>query len=156
MNVSTRRTRIIPTTVALGAGAVTCLALAFSSPAVAEGGDGRADVGYAKHGSIEPSEPVDVGAAKHGSTEPSAPVGRPRPADIGRLLNEIDTPTGPGEEAPTPENNEPAPLMVDDGSFEVLQVALGAAGGATLVGIGIVAFRGRFRPHALGGASAAR
>lgn len=120
MNITARTTRHTRTAVAaVAAGALTCLALGLSGGTATAEDAGRVDIGYAKHG-----------------------VEAPEPADIGRLLNDIDTPVGPAEQAPAP-SEAPATVLVDDDSLEVLQVALGALGGVALVAIGIVVSRGR-------------
>jgi hypothetical protein len=118
----TRITRIAAT---LSGAGVACLALA----APAAGADGA-------HG----GDTVDVGYAKHCGVDD-------RPDDLGRLLNDIDTPLSPATDTSTPTSG-PIEVPVDDGSLELFQVALGALAGASLVGAGAAVRNGRLRMHA--------
>jgi hypothetical protein len=101
---------------------VACLAPAAGADG-AHGGD-TVDVGYAKHSGVDD-----------------------RPDDLGRLLNDIDTPLSPATDTSTPTSG-PIEVPVDDGSLELFQVALGALAGASLVGAGAAVRNGRLRMHA--------
>jgi len=140
MYQSTRTTRTLAT---LGGGAVLSLVLCL--PAGAADGDGApVDVGAAKHGGMEaPSDapsPVDVGAAKHGGVE------APPRVDVGRMLNDIDTPTGRPEQAQA----SSIPAAAGDSPVAYDQIVLGALAGATLAGVSVLVVRRRGEHHSPG------
>lgn len=79
--------------------------------------------------------------------------GPPPGVDVGRLLNDIDTPLGPAQPAPAAPAEAPVLPQVDESSFQLTQVALGALAGAAAVGGALVLGRrvSRLRLNPSGG-----
>ncbi|CAN5430509.1 hypothetical protein BH10ACT10_BH10ACT10_12050 [soil metagenome] len=122
MSYLSRATRLVCT---WGVGGVAVLTLSLPIPATADPGS---DPGRG------PAPGVDVGRARD-EIPPLTMEQRQR------LLNQIESPVRPTTRTVT--------VTVDDGALELLQVAIGALGGAALVAGGAAAVSTRRHRHAL-------
>jgi hypothetical protein len=132
-------------------GGLTALALIVPAPSVAA--DGEVHPGCAKRsvvaaGCPDPGRPADwramlaeVDAPAPRSDGEILPEPTGRPSDWRRMLAEVDAPAPRPAQEGKPRGNG----STDDGSLELLQIALGGLGGAGVAGVAAGAFGARRR-----------